>query len=70
LTPHVVPTGAGESAVQLSATKLAARAKDLETLIGVVVDAAAVGASLWLSYIFVLFYLALALGGVTHRELL
>jgi hypothetical protein len=35
-----------------------------------VIDAAGVGAALWLSYLFVLFYLAIAVGGVTHRDLL
>jgi uncharacterized protein YjbI with pentapeptide repeats len=35
-----------------------------------VVDAAGVGAGLWLSYLFVMFYLLVAVGGVTHRDLL
>jgi hypothetical protein len=35
-----------------------------------VVDAASVGAGLWRSYLFVLFYLAIAVGSVTHRNLL
>jgi hypothetical protein len=47
----------------------AAKATDLETLRSAVVDAASVGAGLWLSYLFVLFYLAIAVGGVTHRDL-
>jgi hypothetical protein len=33
------------------------------------VDAATVGGGLWLSYLFVFFYLAIATGGVTHRDL-
>ena len=33
------------------------------------VNAAEVGAGLWLSYLFVLFYLLVAVGGVTHRDL-
>src|SRR5215472_4208722 len=33
-------------------------------------DTAAVGAGLWLSYLFVLFYLAVAAGAVTHADLL
>ena len=33
------------------------------------VDAASVGAGLWFSYLFVLFYLLIAVGGVTHRDL-
>src|SRR5438045_2484347 len=34
-----------------------------------VIDAASISAGLWLSYLFVLFYLATAAGGVTHRDL-
>ena len=45
------------------------RAKDLVALRDAVVDAASVGAGLWLSYLFVLFYLAIAAGSVTHRNL-
>ncbi|WP_395666552.1 pentapeptide repeat-containing protein [Methylocella sp.] len=33
-------------------------------------DAASVGGALWLSYLFSLFYIGLAAGGVTHRDLL
>ena len=33
-------------------------------------DTAAIGAGLWLSYLFVLFYLAVAAGAVTHADLL
>src|SRR4051812_37883209 len=50
--------------------EFAAKARDLEALRTAVVDAAGVGAGLWLSYLFVLFYLAVAVGGVTHRDLL
>jgi hypothetical protein len=35
-----------------------------------VVDAASVSTGLWLSYLFVLFYFAIAVGAVTHRDLL
>src|SRR6266849_6086851 len=48
---------------------LAAKAKDLEALRNAVVDAANVGAGLWLTYLFVLFYLLVAVGSVTHRDL-
>ncbi|MDT4741752.1 pentapeptide repeat-containing protein [Bradyrhizobium sp. WYCCWR 12699] len=48
----------------------AAKANDLEALRGAVVDAANVSAGLWLSYLFVLLYLAIAAGSVTHRDLL
>jgi uncharacterized protein YjbI with pentapeptide repeats len=34
-----------------------------------VVDAASVGSALWLSYLFAFFYLAIAAGSVTHRDL-
>jgi hypothetical protein len=40
---------------------------DLEGLRNAVVDAASVGTGLWFSYLFVLFYLAVAVVGVTHR---
>ena len=48
----------------------AAKADDLESLRGAVVDAASVGSGLWLSYLFALFYFAVAVGAVTHRNLL
>lgn len=48
----------------------ASKAYDLEALRGAVVDAANVSAGLWLSYLFVLLYLAIAAGSVTHRDLL
>jgi len=48
----------------------AKQATDLQTLRDAVVDAANVGGGLWLSYLFVMFYLAIAAGGVTHRDLL
>ena len=51
-------------------TPFAARAKDLTALRDAVVDAAGVGTGLWLSYLFVLFYFAIAAGAVTHRDLL
>jgi uncharacterized protein YjbI with pentapeptide repeats len=44
-------------------------AKDLKALRAAVVDAASVGAGLWLSYLFVLLYLLIAVGSVTHRNL-
>ncbi|HEY1261815.1 MAG TPA: pentapeptide repeat-containing protein [Stellaceae bacterium] len=48
----------------------AARATDLAALRDAVVDAAGLGTGLWLSYLFVLFYFAIAAGAVTHRDLL
>jgi uncharacterized protein YjbI with pentapeptide repeats len=43
---------------------------NLETARKSIEDTAAVGAGLWLSYLFVLFYLAVAAGAVTHADLL
>ena len=48
---------------------LADHATDLKSLRDSVVDAAGVSAGLWLSYLFVLVYLLIAVGGVTHRNL-
>jgi uncharacterized protein YjbI with pentapeptide repeats len=47
----------------------AAKADDLEAIKKAVDDAASVGGGLWLSYLFVLFYLAVAAGAVTHADL-
>jgi uncharacterized protein YjbI with pentapeptide repeats len=48
---------------------IADKADDLEAIKQAVDDAAAVGGGLWLSYLFVLFYLAVAAGAVTHEDL-
>jgi Pentapeptide repeats (8 copies) len=53
----------------LSTPELSVKAKDLKALRDAAVDAASIGASLWLSYLFLLFYLAIAVSGVTHRDL-
>ena len=53
-----------------TAVAFAGKAKDLGALRDAVVDAANVGAGLWFSYLFVLLYLIVAVGGVTHRNLL
>jgi uncharacterized protein YjbI with pentapeptide repeats len=50
-------------------TALSDQARDLKALRDAVVDAAAVSAGLWLSYMFVLLYFLIAAGGVTHRNL-
>jgi Pentapeptide repeats (8 copies) len=63
------PLIAPRSALLSTATALAEKAKDLQALRDAVVDAASISAGLWFSYLFVLFYLAVALGGVTHRDL-
>jgi hypothetical protein len=52
-----------------TAEALAGKAKDLQALRDAVVDAASVGAGLWFSYLFVLLYLFIAAGSVTHRDL-
>src|SRR5215471_10856538 len=54
---------------KMEPTPFAAKAKDLGALRDAVVDAASVGAGLWLSYLFALFYFAIAAGAVTHRDL-
>src|SRR6202011_2643381 len=50
--------------------EFAGKATDLDALRTAVVDAAGVGYGLWFSYLFVLFYFAIAAGAVTHRDLL
>ncbi|PZA13287.1 hypothetical protein DNX69_02605 [Rhodopseudomonas palustris] len=47
----------------------AKKADDLEAIKKAVDDASSVGGGLWLSYLFVLFYLAVAAGAVTHKDL-
>jgi hypothetical protein len=53
-----------------AAQAFAAKAKDLGALREAVVDAAGVGTGLWLSYLFLFFYLFMAVAAVTHRDLL
>jgi hypothetical protein len=54
----------------LTLPAIAAKADDLEAIRKAVEDAASVGGGLWLSYLFVLFYIAIAAGAVTHADLL
>src|SRR5262245_34856219 len=56
--------------VDSSAQGFAAKAKDLDALREAVVDAAGVGAALWISYLFLFFYLFIAAAAVTHRDFL
>ena len=49
---------------------IAAKADDLEEIKKAVEDAASVSGGLWLSYLFVLSYVAIAAGAVTHKDLL
>jgi uncharacterized protein YjbI with pentapeptide repeats len=53
-----------------SAQAFAAKARDLDALREAVVDAGSVGAGLWLSYLFLFFYLFIAAAAVTHRDFL
>jgi hypothetical protein len=50
--------------------KFADKAHDLDLVRKSVDDAASVSAGLWLSYLFALFYIGIATGGVTHADLL
>jgi hypothetical protein len=52
----------------LSAQAFAATSRDLGTLREAVVDAAGVGTALWISYLFLFFYLFIAIAAVTHRH--
>jgi hypothetical protein len=49
---------------------IAEKADDLEEIKKAVEDAASVSGGLWLSYLFVLSYIAIAAGAVTHEDLL
>src|SRR5262249_18011114 len=53
-----------------AAEKFGKQAHDLDAVRKAVDDAASVGAGLWLSYLFVLFYIGIAAGAVTHKDLL
>ena len=53
-----------------SALRDIAKADDLEEIKKAVEDAASVSGGLWLSYLFVLSYIAIAAGAVTHEDLL
>ncbi len=65
-----MPTDAAKDAQASPAGAEAAATDDLETARKAVEDTAAIGGGLWLSYLFVLFYLAIAAGAVTHADLL
>ena len=64
-------SGAGETLLPASSNPqgLPDQAGDLKVWRDVVVDAAAVSTGLWFSYIFVLLYFLIAVGGVSHRDL-
>jgi uncharacterized protein YjbI with pentapeptide repeats len=63
------PTAKADGAPAAPDPAFLLRAKDLATLQSAVVEAAGVGTGLWLSYLFVLLYLAIAAGSVTHQNL-
>jgi uncharacterized protein YjbI with pentapeptide repeats len=60
--------GPSESSARLSA--VSPLSDDRESLRKAVEDTAAIGGGLWLSYLFVLFYLGIAAGAITHTDLL
>jgi hypothetical protein len=59
----------GEAA-EMPLPAIAAKADNLEEIKKAVEDAASVSGGLWLSYLFVLAYVAIAAGAVTHKDLL
>jgi uncharacterized protein YjbI with pentapeptide repeats len=59
-----------DGTVAKSTAAFATKAKDLESLHAAVVEATTAGTGVWVSYFLALFYLAIAAGGVTHRDLL
>ena len=65
-----MPTDAAKDAQASPAAAEVAATDDLETARKAVEDTAAIGGGLWLSYLFVLFYLGIAAGAVTHADLL
>lgn len=65
-----VPDSPAAAAAAALAQKFAERAHDLGALSKSVEEAAAVGTGLWLSYLFVLVYIGIAAGAVTHKDIL
>jgi hypothetical protein len=68
--PEELSTTGAPDKIPNDVPQLAAKADDLEAIKKAVEDAAAVGAPLWLSYLFLLFYIGIAVGAVTHIDLL
>jgi hypothetical protein len=60
----------GEQTVGSALPAIAAKADDLEEIKKAVEDAASVSGGLWLSFLFVLSYIAIAAGAVNHEDLL
>lgn len=69
LTPDLTEDSPGRDDNSPTDAALVEKAENLDTLRDAVVEAAGVSMGLWLSYLFVLFYFAIAAGGVTHRDL-
>ena len=67
-SPQVIAPGKPKEPSALRA--ITAKADDLEEIKKSVEDAASVSGGLWLSYLFVLSYIAIAAGAVTHEDLL
>jgi len=63
------PASGATSRLPPAVPAFATKAKDLQALCDAVADAATVGGGLWFSYLFVLLYLLIAVGGVTHGDL-
>jgi uncharacterized protein YjbI with pentapeptide repeats len=57
------------TAARRKTSPTAAKADDLDAIKKAVEDAATVSGALWFSYLFVLFYFAIAAGAVTHADL-
>jgi len=63
------PLGAPLQPEAANPPPFAAKAGDLEAIRNSVIDAAGISGGLWISYLGVVFYLLVAAGGVTHRDL-
>jgi uncharacterized protein YjbI with pentapeptide repeats len=63
-------TAPGEEERNTTLPAVAAQADNLDAIRKSVEDAAGLSGGLWLSYLFVLFYIAIAAGAVTHVDLL
>ncbi len=63
------PAPAAAATFPADPTAFSGKARDLQALRDSLVDAATVSGGLWLSYLFVFFYLAIAAGGVSHRDM-
>jgi uncharacterized protein YjbI with pentapeptide repeats len=59
-----------EDTAELRAVEVAKEADNLETIRSVVADAGGIGAGLWITYLSLYFYVAIAAAAVTHRDLL